>query len=81
MRKLLNTLYVTRAETYLRREGMDVVVSVEQKDIFRIPIKIRLYHWMVNWTSLSQGPSCKSASGKLLKTAVKGNGGAWLYKA
>ena len=38
MRKLLNTLYVTRAETYLRREGMDVVVSVEQKDIFRIPI-------------------------------------------
>ena len=41
MRKLLNTLYVTRAETYLRREGMDVVVSVEQKDIFRIPI--------INW--------------------------------
>lgn len=38
MRKLLNTLYVTTPETYLSKDGMNVVASVDQKEIFRIPI-------------------------------------------
>lgn len=38
MRKLLNTLYVTTPESYLSKEGLNVVVSVKQNEIFRIPI-------------------------------------------
>lgn len=38
MRKLLNTLYVTTPEAYLSKDGLNVVVSVKQSEIFRIPI-------------------------------------------
>ena len=38
MRKLLNTLYVTTPESYLSKDGLNVVISVEQKEVFRIPI-------------------------------------------
>lgn len=38
MRKLLNTLYVTTPDAYLSKDGQDVVMSVKQKEIFRIPI-------------------------------------------
>lgn len=38
MRKLLNTLYITTPESYLSKDGLNVVVSVKQKEIFRIPI-------------------------------------------
>lgn len=38
MRKLLNTLYVTTPDAYLSKDGLNVVVSVNQKEIFRIPI-------------------------------------------
>lgn len=38
MRKLFNTLYVTTPESYLSKDGLNVVVSVNQKEIFRIPI-------------------------------------------
>ena len=38
MRILLNTLYVTTPEAYLSKDGLNVVVSVKQKEIFRIPI-------------------------------------------
>ena len=38
MRKLLNTLYITTPESYLSKDGMNVVVSVKQEEIFRIPI-------------------------------------------
>ena len=38
MRKLLNTLYVTTPDSYLSKDGLNVVVSVNQKEIFRIPI-------------------------------------------
>ncbi len=38
MRKLLNTLYITTPESYLYKDGQNVVVSVKQKEIFRIPI-------------------------------------------
>lgn len=38
MRKLLNTLYVTTPEAYLSKDGLNVVVSVQQKEIFRIPV-------------------------------------------
>ena len=38
MRKLLNTLYVTTPEAYLSKDGMNVVVSVDKEELFRIPI-------------------------------------------
>lgn len=38
MRILLNTLYVTTPEAYLSKDGLNVVVSVKQDEIFRIPI-------------------------------------------
>ena len=38
MRKLLNTLYVTTPESYLTKDGMNVVVSIDKEEIFRIPI-------------------------------------------
>lgn len=37
MRKLLNTLYVTTPDAYLTKDGMNVVVSVKQQEVFRIP--------------------------------------------
>lgn len=37
MRKLLNTLYITTPEAYLSKDGMNVVVSVNQQEVFRIP--------------------------------------------
>ena len=38
MRKLLNTLYVTTPDSFLSKDGLNVVVSVQQKEVFRIPI-------------------------------------------
>ena len=38
MRKLLNTLYVTTPESYLSKDGLNVVISVKQKEVFRIPV-------------------------------------------
>lgn len=38
MRKLLNTLYVTTPEAYLYKDGLNVVVSAKQQELFRIPI-------------------------------------------
>lgn len=38
MRILLNTLYVTTPEAYLCKDGLNVVVSVKQSELFRIPI-------------------------------------------
>ena len=38
MRKLLNTLYVTTPDAYLSKDGTNVVVSVNQSEVFRIPI-------------------------------------------
>jgi len=38
MRKLLNTLYVTTPDSYLLRDGENVVVKVKDVEIFRIPI-------------------------------------------
>ena len=38
MRKLLNTLYVTTPEAYLSKDGLNVVVSVDKEERFRIPI-------------------------------------------
>ena len=38
MRKLLNTLYITTPESYLSKDGMNVVVSVKQKEVFRISV-------------------------------------------
>lgn len=38
MRKLLNTLYVTSTDSYLSRDGENVVVLAEQVEKFRIPV-------------------------------------------
>ena len=38
MRKLLNTLYVTTPEAYLSKDGLNVVISVRQEEVFRIPV-------------------------------------------
>src|SRR5512133_3318741 len=38
MRKLLNTLYVTTPESYLARDGENIIVRVKNEDKFRIPI-------------------------------------------
>lgn len=38
MRKLLNTLFVTTPESYLSKDGQNVVVSVKSEEKFRIPI-------------------------------------------
>lgn len=38
MKKLLNTLYVTTPEAYLTKDGLNVVVSVDKEEKFRIPI-------------------------------------------
>ncbi|MDE7419481.1 MAG: type I-C CRISPR-associated endonuclease Cas1c [Muribaculaceae bacterium] len=38
MKKLLNTLYVTTPESYISKDGTNVVISVDGKEIFRIPI-------------------------------------------
>ena len=38
MRKLLNTLYVTTPESYLSKDGLNVVISVKQEEVFRIPV-------------------------------------------
>ncbi len=38
MRKLLNTLYVTTPDAYLSKDGMNVVVTVNQQELFRIPV-------------------------------------------
>lgn len=39
MRKLLNTLYITTSDAYLSKDGLNVVVSIKQKEVFRIPIQ------------------------------------------
>ncbi len=38
MRKLLNTLYVTTPESYLMKDGENVVIRIEDKELFRIPV-------------------------------------------
>ena len=38
MKKLLNTLYVTTPESYLSKDGLNIVISVRQQEVFRIPI-------------------------------------------
>lgn len=38
MRKLLNTLYVTTPESYLLRDGENVVVKIDGEERFRIPV-------------------------------------------
>ncbi|MCK4257572.1 MAG: type I-C CRISPR-associated endonuclease Cas1 [Halanaerobiales bacterium] len=38
MRKLLNVLYVTTPDSYLTKDGENVVVKVDNSEIFRIPI-------------------------------------------
>lgn len=37
MRKLLNTLYITTPDAYLSKDGLNIVVSVKQQEVFRIP--------------------------------------------
>lgn len=38
MRRLLNTLYVTTPESYLAREGENILIRVEDETVFRVPV-------------------------------------------
>jgi len=38
MRKLLNTLYITSPDSYLSKDGLNVVISHQQEEKFRIPV-------------------------------------------
>ncbi|NMD02724.1 MAG: type I-C CRISPR-associated endonuclease Cas1 [Bacteroidales bacterium] len=38
MRKLLNTLYVTSPESYLARDGENIVIRIDNRDKFRVPV-------------------------------------------
>lgn len=38
MRKLLNTLYVTTPDAYLIKDGLNVIVTVDKEEKFRIPV-------------------------------------------
>lgn len=38
MRKLLNTLYITTPESYISKDGENIVVSVKQQEVFRISV-------------------------------------------
>ncbi|KQC13182.1 MAG: type I-C CRISPR-associated endonuclease Cas1 [Desulfuromonas sp. SDB] len=38
MRKLLNTLYVTNPDSYLTKDGNNVIVKVDREEKFRIPV-------------------------------------------
>lgn len=38
MRRLLNTLYITTPDSYLAREGENVLIKVEDEILFRVPI-------------------------------------------
>ena len=38
MRKLINTLFVTSPDAYLSRDSENVVVKIENKERFRLPI-------------------------------------------
>ena len=37
MRKLLNTLYVTTPNAYISKDGLNIVVCVNQEEVFRLP--------------------------------------------
>lgn len=39
MKKLLNTLYVTSRDAYLTKDGLNIVVSCQQEEKFRIPVQ------------------------------------------
>lgn len=38
MRKMLNVLYVTNPEAYLAKDGENLVVRVQDKEVFRTPV-------------------------------------------
>jgi CRISP-associated protein Cas1 len=38
MRKLLNTLFITNPEAYLAKDGENMVVRLEEKEVFRTPV-------------------------------------------
>ena len=38
MRKLLNTLYVTSPDSYLSKDGENIVIKIGEEERFRIPI-------------------------------------------
>lgn len=40
MKKLLNTLYVTNPQSYLTREGENIVIKIDREESFRRPIHI-----------------------------------------
>lgn len=37
MKKLLNTLYITTPNAYISKDGLNIVISVDNEEVFRIP--------------------------------------------
>ena len=56
MKKLLNTLYVTTQDTYLRKEGETVVVEKEKQVLLRLPI--HTLQGIVTFGNVMTSPPC-----------------------
>lgn len=55
MRTLLNTLYVTNAEAYVSRDGENVVIKIDNKEVLRRPIHILENIVCFNYVGISPG--------------------------
>ncbi|MEG1254230.1 type I-C CRISPR-associated endonuclease Cas1c [Clostridium sp.] len=64
MRKLLNTLYITNPEAYISRDGENIVIKVENKEVMRRPIHILEGIVCFNYVGISP---------KLMKLCVDNN--------
>lgn len=65
MKKLLNSLYVTSPETYLSKDGNNVVVSADGSEIFRIPISNIESIYTFSYPGISPGLMQLCASNKV----------------
>lgn len=53
MRELLNTLYITNKDAYLRKDGENVVVCVEECEVGRRPVHILESVVCMNYVGIS----------------------------
>ncbi len=74
MKKLLNTLYVTTPDSYLSKDGTNVVISKETKEIFRIPITNIESIIVFSYSGVSPGVMRLCASNKVALSFFTPNG-------
>ena len=74
MRRLLNTMYVTSPDSYLRRDGTNVVVEVDGKEVGRIPIHNIEQIMMFGRPGASPGVMSLCADNGVTLTFLKPNG-------